>query len=52
MRALALALLLSTSVHAQGPDRVTGLPTVTDGDTLVIQGIRIRLFGVDALESS
>lgn len=53
MRALPLfALLLTFPAAAQGPSSVTGIPTVTDGDTLQIRGVKVRLYGVDAPESS
>ncbi|ALW87875.1 excalibur calcium-binding domain-containing protein [Deinococcus actinosclerus] len=51
MRALMLLLLLSTAA-AQVPATVTGVPTVTDGDTLQIRGVKVRLHGIDAPESS
>lgn len=47
-----LALLASSSLAATVPLTVTGIPTVTDGDTLVIGGVKVRLFGIDAPESS
>lgn len=47
-----LALLLPSSLAAAVPVTVTGIPTVTDGDTLVIRGVKVRLFGIDAPESS
>lgn len=53
MRALPLLVLLSASVAlAQVPASITGVPTVTDGDTLQIRGTKVRLHGVDAPESS
>ncbi len=51
MRALIPLLLLSTAA-AQVPATVSGIPTVTDGDTLVIRGVKVRLLGIDAPESS
>lgn len=51
MRALMPLLLLSTAA-AQVPATMTGIPTVTDGDTLQIRGVKVRLFGIDAPESS
>jgi len=42
------ALLLSLPVSAQ---TITGVASVTDGDSLEIRGIRIRLHGIDAPES-
>lgn len=50
---LVLALpmfLLSTSALAASS--TTGIPTVTDGDTLAIRSIKFRFHGVDAPESS
>ncbi|MBB5235939.1 thermonuclease family protein [Deinococcus budaensis] len=52
MRFLLPALLLTATAHAQVPASITGIPTVTDGDTLQIRGTKIRLYGVDAPESS
>jgi endonuclease YncB( thermonuclease family) len=55
MRLLPLAtlvLLASSSLAGAVPLTVTGIPTVTDGDTLVIGGVKVRLFGIDAPESS
>ncbi|WP_027894402.1 thermonuclease family protein [Calidithermus chliarophilus] len=49
---LCLAALLGTPALAQPPSSLAGRATVVDGDTLEIQGVRIRLWGVDAVESS
>ena len=32
-------------------ETVTGMPTVVDGDTLIVDGSRLRLYGIDAPES-
>lgn len=32
------------------PESVTGLPLVLDGDTVDFNGVRVRLFGIDAFE--
>ena len=40
---LIAATLLTTSAHAAEP--ITGRASVTDGDTIVIRGTRIRLYG-------
>lgn len=40
------------SVLAAGESDIRGIPSVIDGDTLEIHGQRIRLHGIDALESS
>ncbi len=42
-------LLLPLSISAE---TITGIASVTDGDTLEIRGTRIRLHGIDAPESS
>ena len=42
-------LLLPLSISAE---TITGVASVTDGDTLEIRGTRIRLHGIDAPESS
>ncbi|OWL93483.1 nuclease [Deinococcus indicus] len=54
MRSLPLltAITLTSIAAAQVPASVTGIPTVTDGDTLVIRGVKVRLHGIDAPESS
>ncbi|MFC5849376.1 excalibur calcium-binding domain-containing protein [Deinococcus petrolearius] len=52
MRLLSPALLLTVTAYAQVPASVTGISTVTDGDTLQIRGVKIRLHGVDAPESA
>lgn len=51
LRFIALALIaLAAPTLAAEP--IIGRPSVTDGDTLVIRDIRIRLHGVDAPESA
>ena len=46
---VSMLLLLSSAVVA---DEFVGQASVIDGDTLEIHGTRIRLWGVDAPESS
>ena len=47
----ALALMTATTIFAQAADTLVGMPTVIDGDTIEINGQRIRLHGIDAPES-
>jgi endonuclease YncB( thermonuclease family) len=48
----ALAFLTIGSVSAALADDLTGQASIIDGDTLEIHGARIRLWGIDAPESS
>ncbi|ADH62505.1 Excalibur domain protein [Allomeiothermus silvanus DSM 9946] len=50
LRLLTYLLILLSPALAQ--QDVVGRASVVDGDTLEIQGVRIRLWGVDAVESS
>ena len=49
---IALLIVLSVSSSAVAKDRIVGVASVIDGDTIEIHGLRIRLFGIDAPESS
>lgn len=45
------ALLLGLALIAAGPaaaEPVSGVPRVVDGDTLVIDGVTVRIWGIDA----
>ena len=52
------AVLAALTLQQVGPaaafeaiETVTGMPTVVDGDTLIVDGSRLRLYGIDAPES-
>lgn len=47
--ALALFIALISPAHAD-PVHISGVPGITDGDTIRIGADRIRLFGIDAPE--
>jgi endonuclease YncB( thermonuclease family) len=47
-----LYLVTPTSLRAQAREQVVGIPRVVDGDTIVINQVRIRLEGIDAPEST
>jgi endonuclease YncB( thermonuclease family) len=47
----ALILLTLPALAASDVESISGAPRIVDGDTLVINGTRIRLHGIDAPES-
>jgi len=53
-RASVFALLLALAAISPAPTQegLTGVASVINGDTIEIRGRRIRLFGIDAPESS
>ena len=51
-RLIFAAVMLVTSSTISLSDDLTGQASIVDGDTLEIHGARIRLWGVDAPESS
>jgi endonuclease YncB( thermonuclease family) len=50
--AFPLYLVTPSSPRAQGTSQVVGIARVVDGDTLVINDVRVRLEGIDAPEST
>jgi endonuclease YncB( thermonuclease family) len=52
MRRTSVALLLAILPGAALAGDFVGQASVIDGDTLEIHGVRIRLWGIDAPESS
>ncbi|MFN4249841.1 thermonuclease family protein [Deinococcus sp.] len=51
LRCSPLLLSLLGTTHA-APAPLVGVASVIDGDTLEIRGVRVRLYGIDAPESS
>ena len=45
---IAVLLMLLTSPACA--DSITGVPRIVDGDSIVINGVKIRLHGIDAPE--
>jgi endonuclease YncB( thermonuclease family) len=52
MALVALAALILVPASAAAADNMTGQASIIDADTLEIHGARIRLWGIDAPESS
>ena len=48
---MAAALMLTGLAVPAGAGEITGTPLVISGDTLVLDGTRLRLYGVDAPEA-
>jgi endonuclease YncB( thermonuclease family) len=48
---VALLLITLPAVYASEAESISGTPRIVDGDTLVIDGTRIRLHGIDAPET-
>ncbi len=51
MRAFSALLLILLFVLPAAAEIITGRASITDGDTIIIHGTRIRLHGIDAPES-
>jgi endonuclease YncB( thermonuclease family) len=52
LKAVVLLLGLPAVALARDLPQLMGIPSVIDGDTIELHGERIRLFGIDAAESS
>lgn len=52
MRRTSVALIIAILSSVALADDFVGQARVIDGDTLEIHGVRIRLWGIDAPESS
>lgn len=50
--AMAIFLPFIGYMAAMSDSSLVGIPTIHDGDTITLQGQRIRLFGIDAEELS
>jgi endonuclease YncB( thermonuclease family) len=51
-RLIVAALMFVASIAESMSDQIVGQASIVDGDTLQIHGTRIRLWGIDAPESS
>jgi len=45
-----LSIGIFTAIHAHTAEYIEGYPKIIDGDTIKIDGLNIRLAGIDALE--
>ena len=52
LHSLSILVMLFASTIVALPDDLAGQASVIDGDTLEIHGMRIRLWGIDAPETS
>jgi endonuclease YncB( thermonuclease family) len=50
IRAIAMICLCASTALADAPLRITGPARVIDGDTLRVEGVTVRLSGIDAPE--